>query len=76
MLDTVEEAVGSGAWLLGDTFSMADILFGTTLAFMLRFQMIERRDAYLGYVDRFESHPPVARAGAINQEWREKLKTD
>src|SRR5262249_10522859 len=49
MLATIESAVTRGKYLLGDTFSMADVIFGGTLGFMLAFKMIESRPAFTAY---------------------------
>ncbi|MEO1483690.1 MAG: glutathione S-transferase family protein [Myxococcota bacterium] len=73
MLQTVEDAVTGTDWLLGDQFTMADIIFGATLRFMLIFKMIEERDAFKSYVARFGEHPAITSGDAVNNEWRGKL---
>jgi glutathione S-transferase len=60
MLASVEEAIGEGPWLLGERFSMADVIFGGTVRYMLRFKMIEARPAFSDYASRLD-----ARAGSI-----------
>ncbi|MFO0561994.1 MAG: glutathione S-transferase family protein [Polyangiales bacterium] len=66
MLETIERAVSHGDFLLGERFTMADVIFGATLRYMLRFNMIEPRAAYRAYIDRLEARPALARADAIN----------
>jgi len=66
ILDTIEHAIGDGPWLLGDRFTMADVCFGGTVAFMLRFGMLEARSAFTAYVDRIEEREARQRANAIN----------
>lgn len=67
MLDTIETAIGAGPWLLGDRFSMADVIFGGTVRYMLQFKMLEPRDALVAYVERLNARPAAQRAAARNQ---------
>jgi glutathione S-transferase len=66
MLDATEAAVGAGPWLLGDRFTMADVILGGTLRFMLTFKMIEPRPAFTDYVQRLDARPAFQRSVARN----------
>ncbi|MCA9582745.1 MAG: glutathione S-transferase family protein [Myxococcales bacterium] len=66
MLDAITAAIGDGPWLLGDTFSMADVIFGGTVRWMTQFGMLERRPEYMAYVDRLNARPASKRAQEIN----------
>lgn len=66
MLDTMERAVSSGDFLLGERFTMADVIFGATLRYMLRFKMLDERPAFLSYVARLNARPALVRADEIN----------
>ena len=66
MLDATEAAVGAGPWLLGDKFTMADVILGGTLRFMLTFKMIEPRSAFTDYVQRLDARPAFLRSVARN----------
>jgi glutathione S-transferase len=66
MLDTVQAAIGDGPWLLGDRFTMADIIFGGTVRYMLQFGMLETRPSFEAYVARLNARPANERAQAIN----------
>lgn len=68
MLDTIEQAIGDGPWLLGDRFTMADVCFGGTVRYMLQFGMLEARERYLSYVERLDARDAWKRAAAVNQE--------
>jgi glutathione S-transferase len=68
MLETIERALAGGPWLLGERFSMADVCFGGTLAYMTAFDMIEKRPSIMAYVDRLEARDARNRANAINAE--------
>jgi len=57
MLNSIEEALSNGPWLLGDRFTMADVIFGGTLRYMLRFKMIEARDSFVAYAERLDARP-------------------
>jgi glutathione S-transferase len=66
MLTAMESAVSKGDYILGDTFSMADVIFGGTLRYMLMFKMIEARPAFTAYAERIGTRPALERATARN----------
>jgi glutathione S-transferase len=66
MLNATEAAVGAGPWLLGDRFTMADVILGGTLRFMLTFKMIEPRSTFTDYVQRLDARPAFLRSVARN----------
>lgn len=66
MLASVEEAIGEGPWLLGERFSMADVIFGGTVRYMLRFKMIEERPTFVDYAARLDARPASIAAAAKN----------
>jgi glutathione S-transferase len=65
MLATIESAVTGRDYLLGD-FSMADVVFGGTVRFMLLFKMMEPRPAFTAYTERLAARPAFQRAEAKN----------
>lgn len=71
MVDTIAVAIGDGPWLLGETFSMADIVFGATLRWLVGFKMIEARPAFVAYLDRLSARPASQEANQINTRIRE-----
>ena len=66
VIATMESAIGDGPWLLGENFSMADVIFGSTLRYMLRFRMIEGRPTFEQYVERLSARPAAQAADAKN----------
>jgi glutathione S-transferase len=72
MLSTIEGAVTGRAFLLGDTFTMADVVFGGTLRYMLGFKMMEPRPAFTAYAERLGARPALQRAEARNAAIREE----
>jgi glutathione S-transferase len=67
MLATIEEAVSGGPYLLGDQFTMADIIFGGTVRYMLRFKMLTGSPAISAYAERLGARPGALRADAKNE---------
>lgn len=66
MLQTIESAVAGRQFLLGDQFSMADVIFGGTLRFMLTFKMLDPRPVFAEYVERLNQRPALKRADQRN----------
>lgn len=67
MVSAIESAVTGRDFLLGKNFSMADVIFGGTVRFMLRFKMLEPRPSISSYVERLDARPASQRAEARNQ---------
>ena len=66
MLDSITSAVGEGPYLLGEQFTMADVIFGGTVRWMTMFGMLDKRPEYLAYVERLSARPAWVEAQAIN----------
>jgi glutathione S-transferase len=66
MVRSIETAVADRSFLLGDTFSMADVILGGTVRYMLRFKTIEPSPVLTGYTDRLGQRPALQRADARN----------
>jgi len=73
MLKAMESAVADRAYILGDDFSMADVVFGGTLRFMLAFKSIEERPSFTAYAERLAQRPALQRAEARNAARRAEL---
>ena len=66
VLDVLDAALEKGPWILGDTFSAADIAIGSGLNFAVRlFKMVPSRPSYDRYLDRCEARPAFRRAMAF-----------
>lgn len=68
MLTAMEQALSGRDFLLGDTFTMADAIFGGTVRFMLMFKMIEPRPAFTAYAERLGARPALQRAEETNRK--------
>lgn len=67
MVATLEEAVGDGPWLLGERFTMADVLLGGAIRWMLQFKMLKGTDGTLpAYAERLSARDAAKRAEEIN----------
>lgn len=63
VFDVLDAALSNGPWLLGDTFSAADIVIGSGLNFAVRlFKMVPPRPAFDAYIDRCAARPAFQRA--------------
>jgi glutathione S-transferase len=65
MLASLDTAV-TGDYLLGDTFSMADVVFGGTLRYMTQFKLLSPSPVVKAYLDRLDARPALQRADARN----------
>jgi glutathione S-transferase len=66
MVTSIEKAVTGRDFLLGSTFSMADVIFGGTVRYMLMFKMLEPRPLISAYAERLAARPAAKRADEVN----------
>jgi glutathione S-transferase len=59
MLDAL---LSKSPYVTGDSFSAADVLLGTQLGWYLQYGIIEKRPAFLDYVERLAKRPACQRA--------------
>jgi glutathione S-transferase len=66
VFDVLDRAVETGPWLLGDSFSAADVVIGSGLNYAVRaFKMVPTRPSFDRYIDRCAARPAFQRATAI-----------
>ncbi len=66
VFDVLDAAVSKGPWILGDTFSAADIVIGSGLNFAVRqFKMVPTRPSFDAYLDRCAARPAFQRAAKL-----------
>jgi glutathione S-transferase len=73
MVSAMESAIANGPFILGDTFSMADVIFGGTLRYMIAFKLLEPSPTFTAYSERLAARPALQRADARNAAIREQL---
>jgi glutathione S-transferase len=67
-MDVVAKAVTPGPFLMGDKFTAADVVIGSTLRWGTMFKMIPERKEFTDYIARFVDRPAAKRAQAKDEE--------
>ncbi len=68
LLTALREGLTPGPYLLGDQFTMADVILGGTLRWMLLFKMIDADPVFVAYAQRLAERPALLRANARNAQ--------
>ena len=68
VMSVLAKAVEPGPYLLGEQFTAADVVVGSTLRWGLMFSLLPTRPEFMAYVGRFEQRPALQRATALDQE--------
>ena len=66
MLKTLTDQLEQGPWLLGDTFTAADVLWGTALNWTTQFKLVPELPVIRAYIDRVLARPAMQRAAAAD----------
>ncbi len=75
VLNTIEKALQPGPYLLGESFTMADLYLAAQLGWSLQFKTIEPRPVFLRYVESCEARAAAKRANEKANEIIEKMKS-
>lgn len=67
MIAAISGAVAKGPFLLGEMFSMADVIFGGTLRYMTMFGMMKPTPEIAAYLEKINARPALKRADEKNQ---------
>ena len=73
VLSAIKSALANGPFILGETFSAADIVFGSTLNFAIMFGAVANEDPFKSYVERLRERPAFTRAQEINTQYMKQL---
>ncbi len=65
-MDTLENALGGGGYVAGETFTAADVYVGSHILWGLRFDLIEKRPVFEAYWSRLEGREAYHRATALD----------
>jgi len=66
VFDVLDAGLAKGPWILGETFSAADIVIGSALNFSVRlFKMVPSRPSFEAYIARCVARPAFQRAEKI-----------
>lgn len=66
MIKTMESAIKDRDFVLGKTFSMADVVFGGTIDFFLSFGVLAPTPIFSAYAERLQARPAYQRAKEKN----------
>jgi glutathione S-transferase len=72
MLSAIESAIADRPFVLGDDFSMADVIFGGTVRYMLMVKSLEATPTLTAYAERLSARPALQRADARNKAVRDE----
>jgi len=67
MLETLERGIEGNSWILGETFTAADVMLGSSVVFMRMFDMLPDSVALGAYADRCLARPAYQRAIVLNE---------
>lgn len=71
MVETLEEGLKVGPWILGDHFSAADTLLGSSVHFMQLFGILPESKTLTDYLERCKARPAYQRSEAIEAKHTE-----
>ncbi|MGB8630967.1 MAG: glutathione S-transferase family protein [Xanthobacteraceae bacterium] len=74
VLSTLEAAVSSGDYLVGNRFTAADVYIGSQIGFGLMFGTLETRPAFERYWERLNARPAFKRAKQLDDEEAAQLQ--
>jgi len=66
-IDVAAKAVAKGPYLMGEQFTAADVVVGSTLRWGTMFKLIPERSEFTAYVGRLAQRPALQRATAADQ---------
>jgi glutathione S-transferase len=64
MFKTLNDQLAKGPYLLGETYTAADVLWGSALRWTTQFGLLPLTPEVTGYIERVTSRPAFARAQA------------
>lgn len=73
VIEVAKSALTNGPYLLGDQFSAADVVFGSTLNFAMRFGAFEKEEPFTSYVAALTARPAFVRAMEKNAQYMKEL---
>jgi glutathione S-transferase len=68
VMNVLAKAVAKGPFLMGEQFTAADVVIGSTLRWGSMFNLLPKRPEFVDYVARLETRPALKRATALDQE--------
>ena len=73
-VDVLEAAIGIRGHLVGDRFTMADLLAAAYIGWYLQFKLLEPRDNLIRYAQLHRARPAAVRADTIDEAELARIK--
>jgi glutathione S-transferase len=73
VLRTLETGLEGREYLVGERFSAADLMVGSTLNFLMTFKLLDQVEPFVSYVDRLTARDAFKRATEKDAAWALKL---
>jgi glutathione S-transferase len=67
-VNTLVRQLEKGPWMLGDSFTSLDVLWGTALTWMTGFGLLEAVPPVRAYIDRWQARPSVKKVAQIDAQ--------
>ncbi len=67
-MNVVADAVARGPYLLGEQFTAADVVIGSTLRWGMMFKLLPERPEFVSYTSRLAQRSALQRAEAKDKE--------
>ena len=68
VMDVTAKAVATGPYLMGEQFTAADVVVGSTLRWGMMFKLVPERPEFTAYTNRLAARPAFQRAEAKDKE--------
>jgi glutathione S-transferase len=68
VMDVVAKGLAKGPYLMGEQFTAADVVIGSTLRWGMMFDLVPKRPEFVAYVGRLEQRPALQRATELDQQ--------
>ena len=68
VMDVVAKGLAKGPYLMGEQFTAADVVIGSTLRWGIMLNLLTKRPEFVDYVQRLEKRPALQRATALDQQ--------
>ncbi|MEM9592275.1 MAG: glutathione S-transferase family protein [Pseudomonadota bacterium] len=68
VMEVVAQGVATGPYLLGERFTAADVVVGSTLRFGVMFKLLPELPVVMDYIARLQARPAMQRTLALDEE--------
>jgi len=67
MIETLEQGIDGRTWIMGDEFTAADVMLGSSTVFLRLFEMLPESKTLSAYADRCLARPAYRKVLELNQ---------